>query len=167
MRNLGFSQFFHLRNFGTKTRTIRSSLDEPLISEDEKYTLSKNSSTSQDTSISERLYPASILIFHGLILIIYTTTFLALGFSLIGKSERECTKKLSTWCMFPECVDKASVANENSAPAIEAVQYETVTFQGRFNSSSNFRGPPSKDIDAAWDSVTMGKHNAILCEYKR
>lgn len=40
------------------------------------------------------------------------------------------------------------------APALEAVEYETKEFSGRFGHQSSWTGPPSPEVDAAWNNIT-------------
>lgn len=43
------------------------------------------------------------------------------------------------------------------APALEAVEYETYTFQNKFTQMSIYRGPPTPEREAAWESLTHSK----------
>ena len=45
------------------------------------------------------------------------------------------------------------------APAIESVDedYEIRQFNGTFDIDSPYKGPPSPEVDAAWDSLINGK----------
>ncbi|CCM06372.1 uncharacterized protein FIBRA_08630 [Fibroporia radiculosa] len=53
-------------------------------------------------------------------------------------SDAQCAKRLSTY-----------------SPALEAVAYHSVDFNGSFRFPSEYRGAPSPAIDAAWDYITM------------
>lgn len=60
--------------------------------------------------------------------------FFALSFR---RDDLACAKQLSVY-----------------SPALEAVQYRTTIFNGTFGLDSVYRGPPSPDIDAAWERIS-------------
>jgi hypothetical protein len=41
------------------------------------------------------------------------------------------------------------------APALEALEYRQVMFRGEFLAPSVWRGTPNKDLDEAWDNITL------------
>ena len=46
-----------------------------------------------------------------------------------------------------------AVSNWLSAPLIEAVEYEEIDFANSFAEKSPFRGPPTAEMDEAWDKL--------------
>lgn len=44
------------------------------------------------------------------------------------------------------------------APAIDAIEYETIKLQGALHDQNPFRGPPSPAIDAAWQEILNSKY---------
>ncbi|KUL80348.1 hypothetical protein ZTR_09709 [Talaromyces verruculosus] len=72
---------------------------------------------------------------------------LLFGISLAGAiftilrtpTDAQCARVLSTY-----------------SPALEAVEYETYTFQNSFNQSSIYRGPPTPERENAWNELMHG-----------
>jgi len=42
-----------------------------------------------------------------------------------------------------------------TAPALEAVEYKNVVYDGVLDWPSEYRGPPSDAIDSAWDKISL------------
>ncbi|KAF9005459.1 hypothetical protein BDQ17DRAFT_1540840 [Cyathus striatus] len=53
------------------------------------------------------------------------------------------------------------------SPALEAVEYEVVAFNGSFMYPSEYRGPPNPGVDAAWNRITKNIHPIRLSEVER
>jgi len=47
------------------------------------------------------------------------------------------------------------------APAIGAVEYETIKFQGALLDRNPFKGPPSPALDAAWKEIVNSRFSGI------
>lgn len=45
------------------------------------------------------------------------------------------------------------------APALEAVEYIELDFSDAFNSTSKYRGPPTKELEDAWEDLTFSKRD--------
>ncbi|RDW82689.1 hypothetical protein BP6252_03801 [Coleophoma cylindrospora] len=74
-------------------------------------------------------------IVHMVLLFIYTSIFIYFGNEL--SFTRSCDKELSAW-----------------SPLLDIVKYRTVEFKGSFDSKSEWKGPPSPEVDAAWKEIT-------------
>ncbi|EED81662.1 predicted protein [Postia placenta Mad-698-R] len=56
----------------------------------------------------------------------------------------------------PSCTDRQCARRLSTpSPALEAIDYHAVLFNGSLSHSSIFRGPPSPRLDAAWDEITL------------
>ncbi|KAI9740023.1 MAG: hypothetical protein M1818_004774 [Claussenomyces sp. TS43310] len=68
-------------------------------------------------------------------------------------------------------LDQASVNDRNcarqlsiAAPGLEAVEYEEVMFQGAQDQVNPYKGPPSPELDAAWDELIAGNQTQFYTE---
>lgn len=43
----------------------------------------------------------------------------------------------------------------NTAPALEAIEYKNIVFDGVLDAPSEYRGPPGAAIDYAWDKISL------------
>ncbi|EPT00324.1 hypothetical protein FOMPIDRAFT_1030579 [Fomitopsis schrenkii] len=49
----------------------------------------------------------------------------------------------------------------DTAPALEAVEYKTIVFDGVLDAPSEYRGPPGAAIDYAWDKISLNNSHKI------
>ncbi|KZT69728.1 hypothetical protein DAEQUDRAFT_726394 [Daedalea quercina L-15889] len=70
---------------------------------------------------------------------------LVLFYLSLHNPDVQCTRRLSTY-----------------SPAIEAVEYHDVMFNGSLHHTSEFRGTPSPEVDAAWDRISNLKPLSIF-----
>ena len=71
-------------------------------------------------------------------------------------SDRLCTEKMAAFGKFRVTrisIIVAFVADGNSAPAMEAVEYEWRTFENDFFHPSIYRGSPTLELEKAWDDL--------------
>lgn len=50
------------------------------------------------------------------------------------------------------------------APAIEAVEYIEQDFSDAFNSTSKYRGPPTQELEDAWENLTFSECNVSITQ---
>lgn len=46
-------------------------------------------------------------------------------------------------------------------PAADAIEYETVKFDGGFLSDNVYKGKPNKQLDQAWNRIASGKPRSV------
>ncbi|KAH9834199.1 uncharacterized protein C8Q71DRAFT_725378 [Rhodofomes roseus] len=56
-----------------------------------------------------------------------------------------------------QCTERLSIYS----PALEAVEYENVVFEGVLDQPSEYRGPPSEAIDYAWDKISLNNSHKM------
>lgn len=81
----------------------------------------------------------------------------------LSMTVEQCGRKLSTWCKKLRVVSPIQVQTVTNivfplveAPALDVVEYQRMTFDGEFLAPSKYRGAPSKQLDEAWDKITLG-----------
>jgi len=85
------------------------------------------------------------MLFHGLVFVVYT----AILYRYINKvtSIEACVKRFSSW-----------------SPALPAVEYESVTFEGQIAAKNKYRGTPTLELDKAWLHISMNAPGVRLFE---
>jgi hypothetical protein len=48
-----------------------------------------------------------------------------------------------------------------TAPAMEAVEYIEQDFSDAFNSTSKYRGPPTQELEDAWENLTFSRQDFL------
>lgn len=76
----------------------------------------------------------------------------------LNPSDLQCSKQLSSWCKCKIPVQVFEIdSNFNAAPALDAVEYIEYDFDGAFNATSIYRGPPTEERESAWFNLTYSK----------
>jgi len=78
---------------------------------------------------------------HGIFFTLYTVVFLGLILHTYDR-QTEATKKL---CL---------LQHSTYSPVHDIVEYSSVRFNGSLNFPSPYRGPPTPEVDVAWDRIT-------------
>lgn len=81
-------------------------------------------------------------------------------------SDQECHRRLSVWCT-PElhCIKwgSAFVLIECQAPLNDAIEYSELDFENPFAHPSIYRGPPTPELETAWDELWNSKPFLVRC----
>ncbi|KAK8915378.1 Cyclochlorotine biosynthesis protein O [Metarhizium anisopliae] len=106
--------------------------------ESEPYHLQEglNENTTSDLELRDRRRQLFLVALTSLSLLCLMILSMALG--RLTVTNFDCGRQLSTW-----------------SPAFEAVEYYQTTFEGEFLAPSVWRGPPSPELDEAWNRISI------------
>ena len=94
-------------------------------------------------------------------LTIVTLAVVLLVFTKRGCSERICTQRLSVYCRFffldrlSRCGQRLMKLCWYIAPLLDVVEYEDVNFDNDFAHQTEYRGPPTKELEEEWNKLWL------------
>ncbi|KAH0591997.1 hypothetical protein MHUMG1_10292 [Metarhizium humberi] len=95
-----------------------------------------NENSTSDLELRDRRRQLFLVVLTSLSLLCLMILSMALG--RLTVTNFDCGRQLSTW-----------------SPAFEAVEYYQTTFEGEFLAPSVWRGPPSPELDEAWNRISI------------
>ncbi|KAK2779161.1 hypothetical protein CKAH01_11420 [Colletotrichum kahawae] len=96
---------------------------------------------------------------HCLALGAFFSSFCQLSFSSSQSGGTLLTATVPSCCLHTVCSQrpdhspKDDISDAETAPAIDAVEYEWVTYQNKFDQPSAYRGQPTPELEQAWSDL--------------